>query len=48
MSNYDMDETEYTLTILNKYIEGLDVSYKEDLNVLMNSLYTEALSVETI
>ena len=43
-----VDEAEDTLTILNKYIGGLDVSYKEDLNILMNSLYTEALSVETI
>ena len=43
-----VDEAEDTLTILNKYIEGLNVTYKEDLNILMNSLYTEALSVETI
>ena len=42
-----IDEAEDTLTILDNYIENLDItSNKKDLKVLMHNLYNEALSVE--
>ena len=42
-----IDEAEDTLTILDSYIENLDIkSDKKELKVLMHSLYNEALSIE--
>ena len=42
-----IDEAEDTLTILDSYIEGLDVkSNKKELKFLMHGLYNEALAVE--
>jgi len=42
-----IDEAEDTLTILDSYIENLDIkSDKKELKVLMHGLYNEALSIE--
>jgi hypothetical protein len=42
-----IDEAEDTLTILDSYIENLDIkSNKKELKVLMHDLYNEALSIE--
>jgi hypothetical protein len=42
-----IDEAEDTLTILDSYIENLDIkSDKKELKVLMHDLYNEALSIE--
>jgi len=42
-----IDEAEDTLTILHKYVENLDLqTNKAELDVLLRSLYEEALSVE--
>jgi hypothetical protein len=44
LNDEDMGEVEDTLTILTKYIEGLDVQgKKKELSDLMTSLYHEAL-----
>ena len=42
-----IDEAEDTMTILDGYIEGLDLKYnKKELKNLMHGLYNEALAVE--
>ena len=42
-----VDEAEDTLSILDGYIEGLDIKHnKNELKHLMHNLYNEALSVE--
>ena len=42
-----IDEAEDTLTILDNYIENLDINNnKKELKVLMHNLYNEALTVE--
>jgi hypothetical protein len=42
-----IDEAEDTLTILDKYIDGLEVSTnKQQLQSLMKNLYDEALAIE--
>ena len=44
MDDEDMGDVEDTLTILTKYIEGLDIQgKKKPLTDLMTSLYNEAL-----
>ena len=44
----DIDQTEDTMTILSKYVNSMKIDNKQELDTLMKSLYTEALSVETI
>jgi hypothetical protein len=42
-----VDEAEDTLTILDSYIEGLEVKAdKYELKKLMHQLYSEALNIE--
>ena len=42
-----IDEAEDTMTILDGYIEGLDLKHnKKELKNLMHGLYSEALAVE--
>ena len=43
-----IDEAQDTLTILSKYVGTLNVENKKELDDLMRSLYTEALTVETV
>ena len=43
-----IDEAEDTMTILSKYVESLSIDNKKDLSNLLQTLYTEALTVETI
>jgi len=43
-----IDEAEDTMTILSKYVSSLNINNKKELDTLMQSLYTEALSVETV
>ena len=41
-----IDEAEDTLTILNSYVEGLEITAdKEKIKTVMRSLYDEAMSV---
>ena len=41
-----IDEAEDTLTILDGYVEGLEIKNdKQDLQLLLRSLYDEALSI---
>jgi hypothetical protein len=43
-----VSEAEDTLTILSKYIQGLEIGVdKGDLEKLMHGLYNEALSMES-
>ena len=55
--NFDVDlldgedlinEAEDTMTILSKYVESLSIDNKKELDFLLQTLYTEALSVETV
>jgi len=42
-----IDQAEDTMTILNKYIEGMEISSnKETLQTLLNTLYNEAITME--
>ena len=43
-----IDEAEDTMTILSKYVNSLNIDNKKELDSLMQSLYTESLSIETI
>ena len=43
-----IDEAEDTMTILSKYVNSLNIDNKKELDSLMQSLYTESLSVETV
>ena len=43
-----IDEAEDTMTILSKYVNSLNYKNKKELDSLMQSLYTESLSVETV
>ena len=36
------------MTILSKYVNSLNYKNKKELDSLMQSLYTESLSVETV
>jgi hypothetical protein len=41
-----IDEAEDTLTILDSYVDGLEIKNdKQDLSLLLRSLYDEALSI---
>ena len=41
-----VDEAEDTLTILDSYVDGLEIKNdKQDLQLLLRSLYDEALSI---
>ena len=41
-----VDEAEDTLTILDSYVDGLEIKNdKQDLSLLLRSLYDEALSI---
>ena len=41
-------ELEDTITILSKYVNSMKIDNKQELDTLMKSLYTEALTMETI
>jgi hypothetical protein len=42
-----LDEAEDTLTILNKYIESMElVANKEEVSKVINDLYSEALTID--
>ena len=43
-----INEAEDTMTILSKYVNSLNIDNKKELDSLMQSLYTESLSIETI
>ena len=43
-----IDEAEDTMTILSKYVNSLNIDNKKELDSLMQSLYTESLSMETV
>ena len=44
-----MNEAEDTLTILGKYVEGLNVEVdKIELDKLLKNLYSDALNAETV
>ena len=43
-----IDEAEDTMTILSKYVNSLNIDNKKELDTLMQSLYTESLSMETV
>ena len=44
-----VNEAEDTLTILGKYVEGLNVEVdKNELDTLLKNLYSDALNVETV
>ena len=44
----DIDQAEDTMTILSKYVNSMKIDNKQELDTLMKSLYTEALTMETI
>jgi hypothetical protein len=41
-----IDQAEDTMTILKKYVEGMQVSYKKRVDNIITSLYNEALSIQ--
>jgi hypothetical protein len=44
-----VDQAEDTITILNKYIDGLTINIESDkLKKIMRELYVEAINVENI
>ena len=48
MDDADVENVEDTLTILNKYVESMDIQgKKKPLTELMTSLYNEALDEHT-
>ena len=47
MDDADVENVEDTLTILNKYVESMDIQGKKIFTELMTSLYNEALDEHT-
>ena len=41
-----IDQAEDTMTILKKYVEGMQVSDKKRVDNIITSLYNEALSIQ--
>ena len=44
----NMEDVEDTMSIIKSCVDGLQIENKESLNLLMQNLYNEALTVETI
>ena len=44
----NMEDVEDTMSVIKSCVESLQIENKESLNILMQSLYNEALTVETI
>jgi hypothetical protein len=43
-----MEDVEDTMSVIRSCVDGLEIENKEFLNKLMQDLYNEALTVETI
>ena len=43
-----MEDVEDTMSVIRSCVDGLEIENKEPLNQLMQDLYNEALTVETI
>jgi ornithine carbamoyltransferase len=43
-----MEDVEDTMSVIRSCVDGLEIRNKEPLNKLMQDLYNEALTVETI
>ena len=43
-----MEDVEDTMSVIRSCVDGLEIQNKETLNKLMQDLYNEALTVETI
>ena len=43
-----MEDVEDTMSVIRSCVDGLEIQNKESLNKLMQDLYNEALTVETI
>lgn len=43
-----INEAEDTMTILSKYVDSMNVDNKSELDILMKSLYTEALTIDNV
>ena len=43
-----INEAEDTMTILSKYVQSMEIDQQKELDILMKSLYTESLAVETV
>jgi fibronectin type 3 domain-containing protein len=45
----DVDQAEDTITILNKYVDGLTLPVESDkIKTVLRDVYNEALSMETV
>ena len=44
----NMEDVEDTMSVIKSCVDGLQIENKESLNLLMQNLYNEALTVETI
>ena len=44
----NIDEAEDTMTILSKFVQSMEIGQKSELDILMKSLYTESLTMETV
>jgi hypothetical protein len=44
----NMEDVEDTMSVIKSCVESLQIENKESLNLLMQNLYNEALTVETV
>jgi hypothetical protein len=43
-----IEDVEDTMSVIRKCVDGLQIKNKEDMNKLMQDLYGEALTMETV
>jgi len=44
----NMEDVEDTMSVIKSCVDGLQIENKDELNLLMQNLYNEALTVETV
>ena len=43
-----MEDVEDTMSVIKSCVDGLQIENKDELNLLMQNLYNEALTAETV
>ena len=44
----NMEDVEDTMSVIKSCVDGLQIDNKDELNLLMQNLYNEALTAETV
>ena len=44
----NMEDVEDTMSVIKSCVDGLQIENKDELNLLMQNLYNEALTAETV